>query len=108
MTTRRALLEMKLEQIFTISHVTVKLFKVDQETAVANALCSSNGDTYIFIEFMTESGDLPLITTTDVNLGLTGGTPSLAIIEAYKGTKEDDECSGQGLCNEWTGQCMCV
>ena len=102
------MLEMKLEQIFTISRVTVKLFEVDQETAVTNALCSANGDTYIFIEFMTESGDLPLIAVTAVDLGLTGGTASLAVIEAFKGTKEDEECSGQGLCNEWTGQCYCT
>ena len=73
-----------------------------------DALCSASGDTYIFIEFMAESGDLPLLTATSVDLALTSSTASLAVIEAYKGTKEDVECSGQGLCNEWTGQCYCT
>lgn len=100
--------EYKLEEIFTISHVTVRLFvNQNNEGTVGTTICSSAGTTYAFIEFLTETGNLPLITMTDVSLALTSDTPSLAAREWVTGTKEDIECSGQGICNENTGQCNC-
>jgi len=32
---------------------------------------------------------------------------SIVIVEAQKGTKENDPCSGRGICNEKTGICDC-
>lgn len=101
--------EYKLEEIFTLSHVTVQLWQsVSPEGLTGSTICSSDGATYAFIEFLTETGDLPAITTTDIDLALSGSSPSLGVFEWVMGTKEDIECSGQGLCNENTGQCMCT
>lgn len=89
------------------------------------------------IEFLTEFGDLPLMRTDltairniDPHLAtLRNGyimniteyqkgecpqlclkpTSPLALLMTWlcAGTKEDEECSGQGMCSEATGQCAC-
>jgi hypothetical protein len=100
--------EMRLEEVFTISHVKIQMLLADQVTAAsANAVCSSNGATFAYIEFVTETGDVPALTVTSIDLTHSSSVV-LAVSETVKGTKEDAECSGQGLCNEKTGQCMCT
>lgn len=64
--------------------------------------------TAIFIEFLGEFGDLPLMKVDATYLdGLDGGT-FVEISEYQQGTKEDVECSQLGICNPKTGQCTCV
>ena len=64
-------------------------------------LCRSTPQ-QIYIEFLSPTGDVPLITTvtsTDIE--------SLSILEIAAGTKEYITCSGHGLCDHSTGSCKC-
>jgi len=56
----------------------------------------------VSIEFRSELGDIPLL---KVEAEPVSG--SIVIVEAQKGTKENDPCSGRGICNEKTGICDC-
>jgi len=80
-------------------------------------VCNSTG-AFALVEFTTELGDLPLMTSTVTNLG--GGTVTVtehqkgiqmcvyAIVVRFAGTKTDLECSAQGICDEETGVCGCM
>jgi hypothetical protein len=63
----------------------------------SSSLCDSSSGSIIYIEFLTEFGDLPLMTSTQ----------PINITEYQTGSKEDLECSGQGICSESTGICRC-
>jgi hypothetical protein len=65
--------------------------------------CSSSGN-YINIGFLSNFGDLPLMTATN---SITGGSDSIFVMEKVKGTKENEECSMHGECNRDTGLCKC-
>ena len=103
-----AQMEYKLEQLYTIHRVNVEYLQSDGIAAAASdTFCSSDGSIYAHIEFMTEYGDLPLLQWTNVDLVDGSGAPAFVLSEDTKGTKEDVECSGQGVCNEYTGVCAC-
>ena len=57
--------------------------------------------TIVTIEFLSPTGDLPLL-----GLGLVD-IDSAFVSETTKGTKEDETCSGRGLCDDTTGSCTC-
>ncbi len=98
----------RLEQLYTIHAVDVTYYEDDLETkASSDTFCTSDGSNYVYIEFLSEHGDLPLISWTDIDLLDSGTTPTFVISEHRAGTKEDIECSGQGICNEYNGICEC-
>lgn len=76
------------------------------------SVCSLYGNNKVFIEFVSEHGDVPLITANENKLqnidSSLDGRVNVEIIELTKGTKEDVECSAQGICMENTGICACV
>lgn len=65
-----------------------------------DSLCLAAGNQFI-ITFLTEHGDLPMITKAAENI------QSFVITEHRPGEKENKECSGRGLCDHSTGQCEC-
>jgi hypothetical protein len=85
-----------LEQLTSIGTVNVTF-------STGTAACSSSG-TYIHVGFLSNFGDLPLMTTTN---SLTGGSDSAVVMEKVKGTKENEECSMHGECNRDVGLCKC-
>jgi len=109
-----ALLETKLEAIFSIGNVTVT-YHNDTSFATAGhgsakGICNT---TYADVEFLTELGNLPMMNVTGVTLTQKIGMsdqaiiPKINITEAQKGTKENIECSGHGYCNPDIGMCVC-
>lgn len=81
-----------LEALTSIGTVTVAF-----STGVA--ACASGGID-IAITFTTELGDLPPLTYT------ASGT-TMTVTETTPGTRENLECSNQGLCDRSTGLCKC-
>lgn len=63
---------------------------------------SGRGTLVVGITFKTELGDIPLL---QVEREPEEG--DILITEAQKGTKENDACSGRGICDENTGYCDC-
>jgi hypothetical protein len=55
------------------------------------------------VEFVTEFGDLPMMTT---DVSLLGG--NVTITRRVKGTRLNLECSMLGNCDEDTGRCKCL
>lgn len=55
------------------------------------------------VEFVTEFGDLPMLTT---DVSLLGG--NVTITRRVKGTRLNLECSMLGNCDEDTGRCKCL
>jgi len=92
-----------LEQLFTIGSVSVTGVPNNQQ------ICTGPGS-LVYVEFLTEFGDLPLLSYTI--LPAQDATPSshmeIVIAEYQKGSKEDLECSAQGICDESTGICTCM
>ena len=93
----------------------------------ASTACGVSNNHSFFVEFMTEYGELPLlvpITTTQEgentltrdDMEVPCGNdqrgpcrPAKMVIRRYqKGTKENLECSGQGICNRDQGVCTCM
>ena len=75
-----------------------------------SAACTTSGNTMTVL-FHTENGDLPSIQVV-ANTGFTLGTDldfpaTLQASEVVRGTTENEECSGRGLCQHETGQCAC-
>jgi len=64
--------------------------------------CSASG-VGVAITFTSELGDVPAITGDTTSLG--GGT--LVVVETTKGTKENAECSQNGVCDRTLGKCKC-
>ena len=92
-----AVLQKRLQQLFTIGNVTVTAGQTNSRT-----VC--NASLPVYIEFLTEFGDLPMLTA---NLHALTHT-YFSLSEYLKGTKEDVECSRKGVCNPATGRCRCV
>ena len=55
----------------------------------------------MIVKFTHHSGDVPLLVAIP-SPGL-----EMSVKETKKGTKERLECSGRGICNRQTGECMC-
>jgi hypothetical protein len=105
-----------LEQIFTIGRVRVTFGDYTSALTLNTSVCAVFQNYTAYIEFLTETGDLPLLAfdVTDLQAihafadkTFWGDQRVMNITEVQKGTKEDVECSGQGTCSESTGQCAC-
>eukprot|EP01034_Spumella_vulgaris_P022370 gene22370-28492_t len=104
-------LQQSLEQIYTISQVSVT---TSGNYLRNHSVCNVFDNITIYIEFLGEFGDLPLLQTDvrgiqNVGFGLSlySGNFVMNITEYQKGTKFDLECSAQGLCDEDVGVCSC-
>jgi len=96
----------RLEQLFTIRSVKLSYVQTDLQTAAAaDSFCSSDSSTVVLVDFLSEFGDLPLLQATDIDLA--GAGKAFTVTEVFAGSKEDAECSRQGVCNEYTGVCTC-
>ncbi|KAJ8599691.1 hypothetical protein CTAYLR_004755 [Chrysophaeum taylorii] len=94
--TRLSELETALEGLSSITDV-----QVTNPSGNSSApICSSSGST-IYIEFLSPTGDVPLITLDLVSVN------AASVSESTKGTKEYEVCSGRGLCDYTTGECTC-
>jgi hypothetical protein len=101
-------LEKALEQMYVLNDVTVTLVDRVSGSDASYSICSIADSRYSTVEFNTQPGDLPLMQV--VSSTLAHSTPSSllkTVTETIKGTKEDLECSGQGICH-WTGVCECM
>lgn len=97
-TTTMVELEAALESLSTIVDVTLRVS--DSISGQATAICSQSG-TSLAIEFLSPTGDVPLLGTSIIDVD------SAHLVEEQKGTKEDEVCSGRGLCDQTTGSCTC-
>jgi hypothetical protein len=88
-----------LNALTTVTSVTV--------TGEAGGACLATsgqpGPKSIEVEFTGDFGDLPLVTVTRMNT-----LDQLTIMESQKGTKENLECSGRGVCDTVAGTCTCA
>ena len=89
-----------LEKVSTFGNVSVDL----SDSSLPNVLCSSGGVQKFLVTFQTVHGDLPLINVYQSS-GLSAG--GFIVTEYVKGTKENKECSGRGICDHTTGLCNC-
>lgn len=78
------------------------------------SICNAYDNITVYIEFLTEFGDLPLL-KADTSLIRNYGSISgfgvhyelVNITEYRRGDKEDIECSGMGACDQSSGVCSC-
>jgi hypothetical protein len=68
-------------------------------------LCTFDGRIDAFIEFLSEYGDLPLL---ELGVNTLSDGYVFTIRKEVTGTKEDLECSQNGICVAETGRCSCV
>lgn len=104
-------LEYELQLLYTIRRVSVALV-VDPATtsALPDRVCDPYGRITALVEFQSEFGDLPLLKANTQRLlrNSTTAAPGSIVISKYqRGTKEDIECSGQGVCDDTVGVCKC-
>ena len=95
--TTLAELEVALEALSTIMDVTLSAGDSDM---MSTPICSSVGTT-VTIEFLSPTSNVPLLGLDLVDVD------SAFVTETTMGTKEDDVCSGRGLCDHTTGSCAC-
>jgi len=69
---------------------------------VTTTICAPTGSN-VKVQFKDALGDLPLMTADTTNLN--GGT--VVIQQQVQGTKQNVECSSNGLCDSAVGECMC-
>ena len=60
---------------------------------------------HVFIEFLSEYGDLPLM---ELGVHTLSDGYTFLIRQEQLGTKEDLECSQNGICSAETGRCTCM
>ena len=73
-------------------------------------LCPFQSNNDITVTFLTDHGDLPPIQAVEVESSIDtfqGASTSSFFEEIVKGTTENDECNGRGICNRNTGYCKC-
>mmetsp|Transcript_18301 Transcript_18301/g.65113 ORF Transcript_18301/g.65113 Transcript_18301/m.65113 type:complete len:827 (-) Transcript_18301:915-3395(-) len=76
-------------------------FILENMTTISDVDVVVSGEAYdgkIRVKFLGELGDLPFM-STDKGYNVT---------ENVRGSKEPVECSGRGVCDYTTGQCMCL
>eukprot|EP00607_Mallomonas_marina_P002978 CAMPEP_0182432722 /NCGR_PEP_ID=MMETSP1167-20130531/58449_1 /TAXON_ID=2988 /ORGANISM="Mallomonas Sp, Strain CCMP3275" /LENGTH=629 /DNA_ID=CAMNT_0024620567 /DNA_START=383 /DNA_END=2272 /DNA_ORIENTATION=- len=100
-----------LRNMYTIHNVDVSIDGANNSTNAT--ICNYYNNTKVYIEFVWDFGDLPLLTVDRTNLqdmysNNLQNEYLVNITEFQKGTKQDIECSGVGVCNEKTGQCACA
>lgn len=95
-TTTVSELKEALESLTTIDEVNVY---VNSPTPTDSLCLSTTND--IFVEFIMPFGDLPPLRIETENIDW------LEVNQYTPGTKENIECSGRGLCNRGTGECLC-
>jgi len=98
-----SMLERKLEMLPTIHAVSVTL---GGSGAFRKRVCDPSGDIIVYIEFISEFGNLPMLTADITGIATHNG--AINITEYQRGTKEDVECSAMGICNDSTGVCTCI
>lgn len=88
-----------LEALSSVGKVTVEITDDNAD----NSLCQNGGTAgnSFTVTFLTEHADLPMIQF------VTQYVDEFTISEYVKGTKENIECSGRGLCNHANGICDC-
>ena len=93
-------LEKAIESISTVTDLEVTYSSGAAACATANT---------VSLQFVTEHGDLPLVTADvfDLEDSTTGTTGVITIASAVDGTTENQECSNRGLCDRATGACVC-
>jgi len=75
-------------------------------TASKTTFCTSDGSNAVSVTFYSELGDQPPIKANTVAL-VPSITATVAVAELTKGSKQEQECGGQGLCDQTTGDCSC-
>lgn len=84
---------------------TIGIVTVTPTTGSSDSLCSStNINQAIGITFLQAHGQQPLLRVSSS----ISNVFVLDVVETVKGTKENIECSGRGICNTLTGVCNCV
>jgi len=98
---------------YTFTDVSVEMTKVSDGSTSSTA-CAAGG-VNIAVTFLTELGDLPLMTVSNPSGTLSGsgsGTPyaggTVTVTETTKGSYENVECGNQGICNRKKGTCACL
>ena len=66
----------------------------------SNTACSAAG-VQIAVTFVSDFGDLPLVTLTN------SGLATLSVTQTTQGTKQTAVCSARGICNTDSGTCSC-
>eukprot|EP00941_MAST-03F_sp_MAST-3F-sp1_P001578 g1578.t1 len=99
--------ETALEAIETIDEVTVSWSDAQGASSSTDVVCHSDGRV-MAITFLTESGDLPKLSTSSTSTDLV-----FTVDESTKGTKENAPCNNRGFCttdpfSEFGGTCNCV
>lgn len=95
-TTTSAELKAALESLTTIDEVSILINSVTP----IDTLCTPAGNEFL-VEFVIPFGDLPLLNIQSEHID------SIQRTEYRTGTKENIECSGKGLCDRNTGECVC-
>ncbi len=90
-------LQAVLEALFGLD----KVFVQYAENPTDDAICAANALSFVLVTFLTEHGDLPKL------IPVTQNVDDIFVDEYRKGTKEWWECSGKGLCDRSTGDCVC-
>ena len=94
-------LELKLETLPTLRDV--RVWYANSSTPGENeTVCGK--DQLAYVEFISDRGDVPMLVATTSPYSQI----RLNISEFRKGSKENVECSGNGLCNRDVGVCNCL
>jgi hypothetical protein len=107
-------LQIALMELDSIDKVNVT-YTHGNEACIAGNVAVSDGGNAILITFLTELGNLPDMRVdvlddqsrqvADTNLVIQINQDGAAL--SVKGTKQNIECSGRGMCDRATGQCKC-
>ena len=95
----------RLEQVLYLESL-LTIGRVNVTYTSGTSLCTTDGSNNATITFLTELGDLPMLSLAKV-VSSDGVTTSITIEETTRGTKEDLECSDLGTCDRTTGLCSC-
>jgi hypothetical protein len=89
-----------------VSYTTVQALPTvgDVVVSISGAAMCEAGGSFTVINFSTDGGNLPLLTTTSL---ATATATVFTVEEITAGTTEAVECSNRGLCNRDTGACVC-
>ena len=82
----------------------------NNNTDTSLTICNEHGDNDVYITFLTEHGNLPLLKLHSTDPAFSNQQPAsyVNIYQHVKGTKEDVECGAMGVCDQSRGICECV